>query len=154
MAVRLLEGFVRAGTEAFILTIDGNWELLRDVDGQLSPGMRRRFIRLSSADVRNSVWMKVAYAPWQWLRLTQQVRRLNLDVVVSFMERANIMTLLSPRVQKVISVRSHYKSLMASKAPLKRALVRCAYSHLLRRAGGIVLNSAEAVPGLTNVTHR
>ncbi len=144
MAVRLLDGYVRAGVDAYILTIDGNWELLHDLGSQLSPSLQQRFIRLSPADVRQPVWVKIAFGPWQWFQLVRQIRRLNLNVVIGFMERANLMTLLSPRVRKVISIRSHYESLMGSKAPLKRWLVRSGYSCLMKRAERIVLNSSEA----------
>lgn len=83
---------------------------------------------------------------WRFRRLVQQHQ---LDLVISFMERANILNLLGTRkVARIISIRKHLSMALADKDALKRSLVKAGYSVLLGRADNINLNSAEAAEDL------
>jgi glycosyltransferase involved in cell wall biosynthesis len=140
MAMRLVTHLPERGYETFLLALDRNRDYTDDVAAaEQMPG------HLSASDVRWPTVAKVAMAPWQWIRLNRRLKQLKPDLLISFMERANIINLAqrsTPR--KIISIRTHYSRMMAAKSPLKRTLVARAYRRLLPAAEKIVFNSVES----------
>lgn len=92
---------------------------------------------------------KVLALPLSWLRLRKQINADRVELMISFMERANILNLLGGyRIPKIISIRKHLGMALKDKDPLKRLLVVWGYRLLLRRADTINLNSYEAADDL------
>lgn len=135
MAIRLREGLSRAGMNSRLILLDNN----REYD-------------VTSAKVlsfsKNS-WptlVKAAIIPWQVYGLESYLKKHNINVVISFLERANIVNLIQNVVPcRIISIRSHPSKLMASKSPFKRKLVSLGYRKLLSRANAIIGNSKEMI---------
>ena len=144
-ALGLFEEFSRAGVETSLLTLHCNREMLETLEPEPRGLVERRLTSLGSADIRSGTLLKTLLGPWHLLRLAGAKRRLRLDVVLSIMERANILNLLTPGgARRVVSIRSFPSLLMSSKTPLKRWLVERLYGFLLRRADRIVVVSREA----------
>jgi len=144
-ALGLLAEFRRAGVDAYLLALDRNREMFETVQGEARELLAPCIVGLSGADIRWRTVSKVLVGPWQWLALERAVRRLDRTMILSIMERANIMSLLTlaPR-RRILSVRSYPSELLSSKSPLKRFLVLRLYRLLLRRADRIVFVSREA----------
>jgi len=144
VALDLLEHLRGAGIEPFLISVD-RLDDMRLADRCRDDVTEGRVFALSNAETTWSTPRKALAAPRQWLNLRNIVRELNLDVMLSLMERANILNLLGARsVRKIISVHSHPRSLMAQKSRLKRALVHGMYSIVLPRADRMVFVSREA----------
>jgi len=102
-------------------------------------------IRLSPSNVKWFTPAKVFMAPWQWVKLEHYAKNLGIDLIISLMERANILNLIQNSVKsRIISIRTHTSMMMAAKSPLKRFLVRGSYERLLNRADKVVFNSVES----------
>jgi len=145
MAVRLMDGLDSAGIDVFLLTLDRNQETPLPGDIERQRNLSQRVIRLSNADIRWNTLRKVLMAPRQWVKMEHVIRRLQLDVVISFMERANIMNLLSFSARRrIISIRKHPTMALSAKTPWKKGLILHIYPHLLHRATRIIFNSIEA----------
>lgn len=145
VALALLKNLLSAGIEAHLLTLDRNRDLLVSDSGAADEFLSGRCIQLSRANIRWNTVLKVLIFPWQWLMLQHTIRRLRLDAVLSLMERANIANLLTlSGHRRIISVHSYAESMMSSKGPLKRSLIKCLYPFLLHRADRVVLVSKEA----------
>jgi glycosyltransferase involved in cell wall biosynthesis len=135
----LLDALLAAGADVRILTIDRNREMA--VAKELTP----RIVGLSGSDIRWGTVRKTLVAPWHGLLLLRAVRRFDLSVVLSVMERANIFNLLtSGNHARVLAIRSYPSAMLASKVPLKRFLILRVYGALLDRADRIVVVSREA----------
>lgn len=141
----LLDALLAEGRQAYLITIDRNREM------SLSPGLAReptlahRIVTLSGSDINWGTATKTLIGPWHLWKLYRAVRRLRLDVVLSIMERANILNLLAPgRHKRVLSIRSYPSAMLLSKAPLKRFLIVGFYRILLRRTDRLVVVSREA----------
>ena len=142
MAMRLVEHLPGCGYDACLLALDRN----RDYDcTDGSATTEHTFEHLSGANVNWPTVAKVAMAPWQWMQLNRRLKYLKPDLLISFMERANIINLAQQSIpRKIISIRTHYSMMMAAKSPLKRTLVSMAYQRLLPGAQKIVFNSVES----------
>lgn len=78
-------------------------------------------------------------------KLKRMLREEKLSVMVSFLERANILNLIAVReIPRVISIRKHMEMALAEKTWLKAILIRIGYSLLLHRATVVVCNSRES----------
>ena len=144
-ALGLLEGLQSEGLEVFLLALDRNREMLRTLSDERRETVSSHVVDLGGGDIGRGTLAKVLSGPRQWLALRRTVRRLDLDVLVSVMERANIMSLLTlAPVRRVLSVRSYPSRLIESKTRLKRSLVVRFYRLLLRRADRVVFVSREA----------
>ncbi len=144
-AAGLLGGLVDAGVDASLICVDRNREMPLATDPERAERLTRRIHGLGLSDIRRGTVAKTLAAPRRWLALQRALGRLEPDVVVSFVERANLLNLLSPRSRRrILSIRSHPSRLLASKTPLKRWLVVVGYRALLRRADRVVYVSREA----------
>lgn len=140
MAMRLVDHLPERGYDACLLALDRNRDY---TDGSTTP--EPIFVHLSGADVKWPTVAKVAMAPWQLIQLNRRLKDLKPDLLISFMERANIINLAQQSIpRKIISIRTHYSMMMAAKSPLKRTLVAKAYQRLLPAAQKIVFNSVES----------
>ena len=145
MALRLLDSFQAQGMDVYLLSLDRNVEIPIHGDAQRQKELSERIIHLSQANVRWGTLRKVLMAPWQWLKLRQTVQRLHCQVLISFMERANILNMLtSGEHRRIISIRKHLSMALAAKSAFKRALIKMIYPLLLRRADIINFNSRQA----------
>lgn len=144
-ALGLLDGFGSAGFDPFLIALDGNREMLDAVEAGRREALSRRIVHLTGADVSRGTLAKTLAAPVQWLRLYRLLRARRPQVVLSIMERANIMNLMMPAgSRRIISIRSYPTLLFDSKTAAKRQLVKRSYALLLRRADHIVFVSREA----------
>jgi glycosyltransferase involved in cell wall biosynthesis len=144
-ALGLLEGLQGAGVEAHLLTLDSDREMLQTLSDDRREAVLSHLVGLGGGEISRSTVAKLAAGPRQWLALRRTVRRLDLDVLVSVMERANIMSLLTlAPLRRVLSIRSYPSKLIESKTRLKRWLVVRFYRLLLRRADRVVFVSREA----------
>lgn len=152
MALRLFDGFDRLGYDVHFITIDGTHEVCLHNDPARSRQLAQRVRRLSSCNVRRNTPAKIITAPVQWRRLHRCLRELQSDVVISFMERANIFSLISlPGVYRIICIRTQLSMAMRQKSWLKERLIRCFYPLLLRRADNINFNSEGARKDFLNL---
>ena len=152
MAVRLMDGLDSAGSDVFLLTLDRNQETPLPGDIARHRHLSQRLIKLSKADVRWNTIGKALIAPWQWFKMERFIRRLQLDIVISFMERANIMNLLSFSARsRIISIRKHPTMALSAKTQFKRGLIIQIYPHLLHRATRIIFNSKEAAEDFSHL---
>lgn len=151
-AMGLLEGLRSEGIEAFLLTIDGNREMLQTLDDERRQAVSSHLVGLGHGEIGRGTVAKVLSGPRQWWALRRAVRSLDLDVLVSVMERANIMSLLTlAPLCRVLSIRSHPSRLIESKTRLKRWLVVRFYRLLLHRADRVVFVSREAAADFDNL---
>jgi glycosyltransferase involved in cell wall biosynthesis len=140
MAMRLADHLPERGYDTCLLALDRN----RDYTGGAAT-TEQGPDHLSGSDVQWPTLAKVAMAPWQWIQLNRRLKQLKPDLLISFMERANIINLAQKTIpRKIISIRTHYSMMIAAKSPLKRTLVARAYQRLLPAADKIIFNSVES----------
>ncbi|MDO3386843.1 glycosyltransferase [Gilvimarinus sp. SDUM040013] len=153
MAVSLLRALLLKGTHARLYCLDTDQDMaLADEDGA---DLRQHITILGRHGSRRSTLRKALAIPFLWGRLEREVRTEKLDLVISFMERANILSLLgSRRTPRVLSIRKHIEMALADKTPLKRKLVYWGYRFLLTRAQCINFNSAESAESFKNLYPR
>ena len=154
MALRLFDSFNASGIETYLITIDKNLEIPLSRDSKRETYLKKRVIQLSNSDVHWGTLRKVLMAPYQWGRLYRTVNRLGINLVLSFMERANILNLLTPLPRrKILSVRKHASMALSAKSSLKRNLVVHTYPRLLQKAEKINFNSREAAEDFMQIFH-
>jgi glycosyltransferase involved in cell wall biosynthesis len=140
MAMRLVDHLPERGYETCLLVLDRNQDY-----PDRSANTKQIPVHLSGADVMWPTIAKAAMVPWQWIQLNQCLKTVKPDLLISFMERANIVNLAQQSIpRKIISIRTHYSMMMAAKSPLKRMLVAKSYQRLLPAAQKIVFNSVES----------
>lgn len=145
MALRLLDGLEKSGIDVYLLSIDRTHEVPIHGNSERAQELAERIHFLSLANVRWSTGIKVLISPWQWVRLNWTVHSLQLDIVLSFMERANILNLLSLGAQRrILSIRKHLDMALSAKTPAKRWLIKTLYPWLLCRSDRINFNSLWA----------
>ena len=142
MVLRLFDAFHAHGVESYLFSIDRNQEIPLSQDPEREAFLKKYSIFLSQADVHWGPFRKVFMGPYQWIKLYKVVKGLGIDVMMSFMERANILNLLSiyPK-RKILSIRIHISQDLSIKAPLKKAFIKMIYPRLLKRAERINFNS-------------
>ena len=145
MALRLLDGLERLGYDVHLIMLDGTREVSPHGAPERASELSCRLIRLSALRADRGTIAKVFSAPRQWFALQNALRKLRCDVVISFMERANIFNLatLGSR-QRVICIRKHFSMAMANKSRLKRSLVKLLYSALLKRSDVVNFNASRS----------
>ena len=143
-AIGLLDGLLARGVDAHLLVLDRNRETVPLADPERRRLLDDRIVHLTAADIGWSTLTKTLLGPWQWLKVQRAIAALRFDVVISVVERANIVNLLRlGGGRRVISVRSYPSELLASKPAFKRWLVVALYRLLLRRADRVVYVSRE-----------
>ena len=145
MVLRLFDALNRSGIETYLISMDRNQEIPLSHDAARTALLQEKVIFLSNADNRRGALQKVFTGPLHWFKLHRVVRDRGIDILVSFMERANILNLLTfvPR-RKILSVRIHLSEDLSVKVPLKKAFIQFVYRFFLHRAEVINFNSREA----------
>ena len=152
MALSLAHDLLDCGYEVEILTLDRGREIPLPGDSRMKTALEARIRPLSAAPMHGGTVRKAIAMVLLHRRLARAVERGSLNVLISFMERANLLN-LSDRsaVCHIASVRTPISSAIARKGPLKRWLVRMAYPRVLRRATMLVFNSAGAAADFRSV---
>ena len=144
VALGLARDLLEAGWEVRLLLLNPDREMALPGDAAMQSALEARLVVLGGSSVRAATIAKALWFPRLHRRLARAVAAHRLTIVVSFMERANLLNLLGARsVPRVISVRKQISVALADKPAFKRWLIVNAYPRLLRRAAAIVLN-AEA----------
>ena len=142
MALALAHDLLDAGWEVRLFLLNPDREMALPGDGDRQAALEQRIHVLGGASVRAGTLVKVLQFPRLHRRLEREITIHQLDVVVSFMERANLLNLLGSRKRpRIISVRKQITVALAGKSAFKRWLIERAYPPLLRRAAAIVLNA-------------
>lgn len=142
MALALAHDLLDAGWEVRLFLLNSDREMALPGDGDRQATLEQRLHVLGGASVRAGTLAKVLQFPRLHRRLEHEITIHHLDVVVSFMERANLLNLLGSRkLPRIISVRKQITVALADKSAFKRWLIERAYPLLLRRAAAIVLNA-------------
>lgn len=145
MALRLLDGLDRLGYDVHLIMLDGTLEVSLHGAPDRASELSHRLISLSALRADRGTIAKVFSAPRQWFALQKTLRKLRCDVVISFMEQANIFSLATlGSWQRIICIHTHFSMAMANKSRLKRSLVKVLYSALLKRADVINFNAAQS----------
>ena len=85
------------------------------------------------------------YAPIQYLRLRRVLKREKFDIVVSFMERANIFNLALPgKQQRILSVRTSLKRSFKESGVMRKIFTKALYKFLIHKADRIIFISRGA----------
>jgi glycosyltransferase involved in cell wall biosynthesis len=142
MALALAHDLLDADWEVQLFLLNSDREMAVPGDANRQAMLEQRLHVLGGASVRAGTLAKALQFPNLHRRLEREITRHQLDVVVSLMERANLLNLLgSRRCPRIISVRKQITVALADKSVFKRWLVARAYPLLLRRAAAIVLNA-------------
>jgi len=145
-ALTLMHALYRKGLDVRLFCLEIDQEMPPPGTEEEREALASRILLLGTQRIDRNTFRKVLDLPLMAIRLQREVRRAQLDVVISFMERANIVNLLgSTHTARIISVRTHIsQGLTHKKDPLKRLLIRLGYQTLIRRASRIVFNSRES----------
>ena len=142
MALALAHDLLDAHWEVRLFMLNPDREMALPGDADRQAMLEQRLHVLGGASVRAGTLAKALQFPSLHRRLEREIARHQLDVVVSFMERANLLNLLGTRRRpRIISVRKQITVALADKSAFKRWLIERAYPLLLRRAAAIVLNA-------------
>jgi len=88
---------------------------------------------------------KILSFPVSAITFFRILKKLKIKVIISFMERANILTLLtSSKYKRIISIRNYAPFFFEKKSILKRIFIKISYKTLLKRADIINFNSIES----------
>ncbi len=144
MALRLMQLLVRKGASVFLFSLDNTFEVPVPGDEDTREQILSNIICLSTKSVARGVVSKSLSAAGIYLKLEHLLRKKRIDVVISFMERANILNLMltAPKV-RIISIRIHMQRLK-QKTAAKQLLIKWFYPMLLNRAHLINFNSLES----------
>ncbi len=145
MVLRLFDAFNHAGIETYLISMDRNQEIPLSHLWSRTVELQGKVVFLSAADNRRSALQKLFTGPYQWAKLQRVVKEKGIEVLLSFMERANILNLLAivPK-RKILSVRIHLSEDLSVKVPLKKVLIQFIYHFFLHRAEVVNFNSQEA----------
>lgn len=147
MVLRLAAGLHERGHHVRLFCMDGG--MAPALDGPDGVSVPARAMTRLSRGKSSMLLTKILRGPGQVRRLNRHVKNDGIEVLVSFMERSNIATLLTKKgPAKFISVRSHPEALLASKSPAKRRLISSLFPLLLHRASAAICNSADSADGL------
>lgn len=109
-----------------------------------------RYIKLTKIDGRSSTVKKIIYFFIQYLRFVLFVRKESPDLIVSFLERSNIITILTPtKAKKIISLRS-FISKKFDDTGFKGKLVKVLYKILFKKVQYFVVPTIEIKDDLMN----
>lgn len=140
IASMLLRFLKEKGYKAYLVLLDKQI----DHSYMIGDGSEDIFI-LGKTKVESSTVLKALSFPCLWVNAFFIPE---VDIVLSFMERANIFNLtLVGAKKRIISIRNYIPTFFESKTFLKRFLIEKAYSFLLKRADIVNFNSYESAYG-------
>jgi glycosyltransferase involved in cell wall biosynthesis len=144
MALQLLKLLTQNGFNAYLFSMDKNKDSRLPGNRSMQKQISRRIILLSQSSVTRGPVIKAISAVMIYSRLVRLIREKEIDVMISFMERANILNLLLKSVKtKIISIRIHVQRLN-DKSLLKQWVIKMLYPFLLKRADIVNFNSLES----------
>ncbi|MGI9273416.1 MAG: glycosyltransferase [Endozoicomonas sp.] len=152
MALNLLRELLSSGYVARLFCLGSDIDMPMPGSPQEQQNIRDAIISLSKGTAKQNTLRKAMAFPQLHWCLEREIRRGKVDLVISFMERANILSLMgTTRIPRIISIRNHFATLLADKSPLKRHLVMLGYRCLLRRASNINFNASEAADNFSSI---
>jgi glycosyltransferase involved in cell wall biosynthesis len=144
MALQLLKILMQNGFNVYLFSMDKNFESRLPGNKNMQKQIFRRIIVLSQSSVTRGSVIKAISAVMIYSKLVRLIREKEIDVMISFMERANIVNILLMSVKtKIVSIRSHVQGLY-SKRLLKQWMIKMLYPFLLNRADIVNFNSLES----------
>lgn len=150
MALALAQALLTNGIDIRLYLLDTERSMPLPGNKEEQEALERRIKVLDDHIGERSTLAKALAFPKLHHRLERSVHAEKLDLVISFMERANILNLLgNQKIPRIISIRKHLSMGLSDKDPLKRVLVKYGYSWLLKRASNINFNSSEAAQDLS-----
>ncbi|MCG8634089.1 MAG: glycosyltransferase [Desulfobacterales bacterium] len=150
MALQVFDLFEQLYGRVLMMTTDNTWDMPLHPDRERARTLESKFIRLSRLDAGASTPGKIIRAPLQYIRLLSCIRSHDLDVLISFEDRANIFNMLSLGVKKrVISIRHPMQSVLEVKEPLKAKLIYLFFSLFRNRVSMINFNSYGSMAEFT-----
>ena len=145
MALELVRTLLQAGADPRLLCIDADREMRLAATPDAEAAIAARIRLLGSGSVKSSTTRKTLAVLSLSRRLRSLVSLESIGVIVSFMERANILNLLTPHgAERILSVRKQIDAALEDKSGLKRALVLAGYRRLLPQASVLHFNSRES----------
>lgn len=144
MALILFKYLYKYSRNIFLLQIDGDVSDLhiKARIGDLKKDQNHFILSPTSSNMRTV--LKIICFPIAVFNFVRTMRKIKLDVIIGFMERANILLLLAPvKAKKIISIRNH-PSFFEGKNFIKKFLIKKTYPILLKRADVVNFNSYES----------
>lgn len=152
MALALAHALLKSGLEVRFFCLDADRAMPIPGNEEEQRALEERISVFGSGSTKRSTVSKVLAFPIVQYKFERAVKEAHLDLVISFMERANLINLLgSSKIPRIISVRKHLSMGLSDKDFLKRHLVKTGYSRLLRRAININFNSSEAAQDFSSL---
>ncbi|MCG3707680.1 glycosyltransferase [Aliarcobacter butzleri] len=109
-----------------------------------------KYVKLTKIDGRSSSLKKIIYFFIQYFRFVLFVRKESPDLIVSFLERSNIITILTPtKAKKIISLRS-FISKKFDDTGFNGKLVKILYKILFKKVQYFVVPTIEIKNDLIN----
>ncbi|MDQ7032925.1 MAG: glycosyltransferase [Desulfonauticus sp.] len=134
-ALHLMKGLIDADIDVYLILLDKNKDILPSENIE-------KVLILTEIDTKANTLKKTVTFPLQWKNLKKIIKELNISIIISFMERANILNLLSfDSHKKILRSSTNIASALPFKPPLKRYLIKLFYPLLLNKANTIVFNS-------------
>jgi len=145
MALTLLRELLARGHHAQLVCLGSDMSMPLPGSAQEQYRIRNAITSIGHGTAKQRTLRKALSFPRLHIKLEQSIKHSQADLVISFMERGNILNLLGNRhVPRIISIRKHLSMALKDKSPLKRLLVKVGYRLLLKRAKNINFNAAEA----------
>jgi glycosyltransferase involved in cell wall biosynthesis len=109
-----------------------------------------KYIKITKIDGRSSSIKKIFYFFIQYFKFFNCVKNEKPDVIISFLERSNVITILIPiKVKKIISIRS-YISKKFEDTGCKGQIIKILYKLLFRKVKYFVVPTLEIKEDLIN----
>lgn len=141
-AVRLAKGLSNRGVDVSLLLTDVSTSV--EIDNV-------RVIPLSFTDGLTLI-EEFLYAPIQYLRLCRVLNREKFDIVVSFMERANIFNLaLTGKQHRILSVRTSLKRSFKESGITREIFTKLLYKFLIHKADRIIFVSRGSMDDFLDI---
>ena len=154
MALQVFDLCERYFDDAVMMIIDSTVEMPLHPDPPRAAVLEKKLVSLSRLDTRSVTLQKLLRFPQQYLNLTAAARSRELDVIVSFEDRANIFNMVSLFTgRRVISVRHPMRSVLAVKERLKAVLIQLffrMFSHRVSMANFNTMGSLDEFREFTN----
>ena len=102
-----------------------------------------KYIKLTNIDGRANTFKKITFFFIQYIKFIFLISKEKPDIIISFLERSNIITILTPiKTKKVISIRS-FISKKFEDTGIKGKIVKFFYKFLFKRVNNFVVPTYE-----------
>lgn len=146
MALQVFDLMEKHLDQVYLITIDGTWEMPFHPIEARARQLSQKALRLSHLETNQPVVKKILAAPFQYIRLQRAIKKLGLDVLISFEDRANIFNMLVVTVSKrIVSIRHPMKSVLVVKTRVKKALIFLFFCLFVRRVSMANFNSRASM---------